>query len=378
MARTRKQNTQADFNNLKASIKRGDIERVYVLTGEETFLIENIVESLTAELIEPGAVNLDRLVCYGQGRGGKVSLEQIMTEVRTPPFLSKRKLVIVRESNWLSAGQSARKTGKAAASDEDADDTDNPTEPINRTDALIDLFDRVPDSASLVMIENKVDRRLKKLIQAVERNGVLISLERATPNVLQQWIEAQCRRHSITIDRDTAESLIDRCEESMQIIEQELTKIFLFCEATKCRHLTREIIDAVSLPDLHGSIFDLTDALSSGRIVEALRLTDTLISQKQPIQLILFMLSRHFRQLICAAELNKRDALVSALRIPPFVADRLIRQAGRINIDHLERLYASCFETDVSIKSGRISDRLALETLLVESAEMIRQGSGNR
>ena len=101
-----------------------------MLTGEETFLIENIVESLTAELIEPGAVNLDRLVCYGQGRGGKVSLEQIMTEVRTPPFLYKRKLVIVRETNWLSAGQSARKKGKAAASDEDADDTDNPTEPI--------------------------------------------------------------------------------------------------------------------------------------------------------------------------------------------------------------------------------------------------------
>ncbi len=334
------------FNDLKAAIRRGDIPRLLVLAGEETFLIENIAATLTEVLIAPGAADLDRVLLTGAGRGGQISLEQIRSEVMTPPFLSTRKLVIVRASNWFVAGAAT-------------------------TDGLVALIQALPDSVCLLFMEEKIDRRLKKLVQAIESQGLLALFDRAQPRVLQQWVEGLCRQQGLTIDPAAAASLIDRCEGSMQVLDQELKKLFLTCQATACTHIDLDLIEAVSLPDLHGTIFHMTDALSAGRVSDALRLTDTLIAQKQPVQLILFMLTRHFRQLICAADLKAKEAIGSRLKLPPFVAARLASQAAGLPIERLESLYALCFETDVAIKSGQIGDRLGLETLLIDCSRSL-------
>jgi DNA polymerase III delta subunit len=71
----------------------------------------------------------------------------------------------------------------------------------------------------------------------------------------------------------------------------------------------------------------MTDAISRGQTARALELCDLLISQKEPVQLIAFMLARHFRQLICAHDLGRADALIRDLKVMPFVASRLLQQA---------------------------------------------------
>ena len=97
-------------------------------------------------------------------------------------------------------------------------------------------------------------------------------------------------------------------------------------------------------------------------------LLDTLIAQKQPVQLITFMLARHFRQLIVAKSAGSPDRVVTKLKVMPFVASRLVNQARKISADALEAQYQACFETDLAVKTGKITDRLALEMLLVSAA----------
>jgi DNA polymerase-3 subunit delta len=220
-------------------------------------------------------------------------------------------------------------------------------------------------------VEQKIDRRLKSLVSSIERNGILTEFEKEQPRVLQRWIDVECKRRKLQIEPAAADSLIDRCEGGMQVIWQELTKLFLYCEATGETQVTRDLIDLLSLPDLHGTIFDMTDALAEGNAGRALELADVLISQKQPVQLIQFMLTRHLRQLIYASDLGNPGAIMSALKVPHFVAGRLAQQSRKLTPELLEQLYASCFAMDIKVKSGLISDRLALETLLVESATTI-------
>ena len=162
----------------------------------------------------------------------------------------------------------------------------------------------------------------------------------------------------------------------MQVIWQELQKLFLYCEGAGCRKVDSQLIGEISLPDLRGNIFTLTDAISDGQTEKALALVDTLLSQRQPIQLIQFMLTRHFRQLICAAELAEPAKITAQLKVMPFVAARLAGQAKRLPMDLLEALYAECFANDLLVKTSQINDRLALETLLISAAEMVKATVG--
>ena len=370
MAKSKTSQSALGYKELKAEIREGNFRSLYVLYGEETFLIGKLIDSLTELLIEPNCNALDRVVFDCSGQPTRLDPERLTAEVMTPPFLSRRKLVIVRQSTWLSSGNVKADTetsGEGPTAEEETDD-DGPASGSarkGRQDSLIRLLERLPDSVCLVFVETKVDKRLKQLVNLIEQKGVLAEIGREQPKILQQWVDAECRRRGIQIAPAAAESLIDRCDMSMQVIWQELSKLFLYCEYAGLKVVDLDLIADISLPDLRGNIFSLTDALSDGQTEKALQLVDTLISQRQPVQLIQFMLARHFRQLICAAELGRPEKITAELKVLPFVANRLASQARRFTIPVLEDLYARCFDTDMLVKTGQISDRLALETLLV-------------
>ena len=382
MAKSKTTQPALGYKELKAEIREGNFRSLYVLYGEETFLIGKLIDSLTELLIEPNCNALDRVVFDGGGQPTRLDPEKLTAEVMTPPFLSRRKLVIVRQSAWLSSGNAKAETetsGDAQTSEDDQDD-DGPASGSarkGRQDSLVRLLERLPDSVCLVFVETKVDKRLKQLVNLIEQKGVLAEIGREQPKILQQWVDAECRRRGIQIAAVAAESLIDRCDMSMQVIWQELSKLFLYCEYAGVKVVDLDLIADISLPDLRGNIFSLTDALSDGQTEKALQLVDTLISQRQPVQLIQFMLARHFRQLICAAELGRPEKITAELKVLPFVANRLASQARRFTIPVLEDLYARCFDTDMLVKTGQLSDRLALETLLV-TANGIRANKQER
>lgn len=366
------------YKELKAELREGRPRQLYVLYGEETFLIGKLVDALAELLIEPSCLALDRVLIDGNGQPNRIDPDKLAAEVMTPPFLSRRKLVVVRQSAWLSSGQTRAGADSAVDEARPADDADEDSQETgsvrkSRQDELLHLIERLPDSVCLVFIETKVDKRLRQLVTAIEQKGVLAEIGREQPKTLQQWVEAECRRRGLLIDPTAAESLIDRCDLSMQVIWNELNKLFLYCAFAGVKEVGPDLIAEISLPDLRGNIFSLTDALSDGQTEKALQLVDTLISQRQPVQLIQFMLARHIRQLICAAELGRPDKITAELKVLPFVANRLASQARRFSLQVLEELYTGCFDSDMLVKTGQISDRLALETLLVRASEIAKK-----
>jgi len=379
MAKSKTNQPAIGYKELKAELREGRARQLYVLYGEETFLIGKLVDSLTDLLIEPNCLALDRVIIDGNGQAARLDPDKLTAEVMTPPFMSQRKLVVVRQSAWLTSGQS-RTTAEPASDDagsqtddSEDDNPDNGSARKSRQEALLHMIEKLPDSVCLVFVENKVDKRLKQLVSAIEKKGVIAEIGREQPRTLQQWVDAECRRRGIHIAPVAAESLIDRCDLSMQVIWNELDKLFLYCAYAGLKEVGPDLIAEISLPDLRGNIFSLTDALSDGHTEKALQLVDTLISQRQPVQLIQFMLARHIRQLICAAELGRPDKITAELKVLPFVASRLASQARRFSLLVLEDLYASCFDSDMLVKTGQLSDRLALETLLVKASEMAKR-----
>ena len=215
------------------------------------------MEALTELLLDKGSAALDRVVFNIGGQSAKLNAERLQAELMTPPFLSRRKLVIVRHSGWLSPGSAGQNLSDASESSDQEDEVPDFSGPTSkaRQEQLAQMIRGLPDSACLVMIENKVDQRQKNLINLIQEKGVLAKIDREKPKTLQQWVVAECRRRQIQILPDAAESLIDRCDLSMQVIWQELQKLFLYCEGAGCRKVDSQLIGEISLPDLRGNIF---------------------------------------------------------------------------------------------------------------------------
>ncbi len=382
MAKATKDKSLPGYKELRDTVKEDRIERLYLLYGEESFLMERFLIVLGQALISPETAALDQITIQAGRAAGKLTLDRLRNEVMTPPFFSRRRLVIVRQSGWFSQARSSKKTGPETdrstdRTAEDGIDDDFEDAPVSgslpQAEQLTDLLSGLPDSTCLVFCESKVDRRLKNLMTAVQKAGVVGEFARERPDTLIRWIEGECRRRSLSIDQLAAESLIDRCDGQMQVIWNELSKIFLYTEGAGVSRISPSLIDDLSLPDLRGTIFDLTDAISAGQPDKALTLLDTLIVRKQPVQLVTFMLARHFRQLIVAKSAGTPDRVVAKLKVMPFVAQRLVGQARRLSPEDLEAKYQACFETDLAVKTGKITDRMALELLLVSAAGDVRQ-----
>lgn len=372
-----------DLDTLRRRMRNREFDRLYVFYGEEGYLVDGFLTHLARELIHPSALALDRVVLHGDGQPSRLPVSRLEAEVRTIPFLSARRLVIVRDSGYFSRPAGARKEtdspgaqgqedGGEGEGDPDRKDREAPVQETgqDRSQALAALLGSLPETVCLAFVEKTVDLRLKKLVEAVRNNGVLFESGFQDPGVLRDHVVRTLARDGIAIDSDAADSLVERCGRSLQPIRTEMDKILLYGRASGLQRLTLQELDIIAVPDLHASLFDVTDAIGDGEPGRALDRLDRLVASREPVILLHFQLARHIRRLLAAWSYPDARALETGQRMSPFHAAKVFRQSRRFRPQELETLYIRFAEADRSVKTGRIPDRLALEMLIAEAGSL--------
>lgn len=334
------------YPELAADLKLNVTAPLYILWGEEEYLIERALLSLQTLLIAPGCKDADSYSSDGSAFAGDP--DAIREMVLTPPFLSKKRLIIIKNSGLFAAR--------------------SPDSP-EMSRKYIDLFSTMSDFCCLVFVEEKVDKRKKALLEAAGKNGILVQVDRQSTEVLCKWVGKTLAKNKIRITLEAVNSIVDRTEGSMYTLGSEMQKIVLYCRNENIFEITLRDIDDICIPDIRGSIFQMTDAIGTRKIFRALVVLDTLISLKEPVPKIRFMFARHLRQLICAKELVQQDRIMTALKVVPFVARNLATQSRSFQMDELTALYEACASSDFSVKTGKIDDRMSMEILLVSAGK---------
>ena len=119
------------MQSLDNDIKSGKFKRVYLIYGEESFLVKEYENKLKESIIPAGAETMNLSVFDGKGFSGK----EISEAIDTMPFFSEYRLVIVRDSGLFTTGRK--------------DDTD----------LLAEYVKSIPDTSVLVFCNEKVDKR---------------------------------------------------------------------------------------------------------------------------------------------------------------------------------------------------------------------------
>lgn len=322
------------MKSLNEDLKTGQFNKVYLLYGEEAYLKKQYKEKLRSAM-----VGTDDTMNYSYYEGKNVPVNEVIDLAETLPFFAERRLIVLEDTGFFKS-----------ASPE-----------------LAEYLKNMPDTTSMIFVESEVDRR-NKLYKAVQNNGRAVELGRQDETTLLRWVAGSVKRENKTMSEHAIRYFLAKVGTDMEQIQKELEK--LFCYALEKEELTPEDVDAVCSVQITNQIFDMVNAVADRQQKKALQYYYDLLALKEPPMRILFLLARQFKLLLEVKLLEKqgfgRKEIGEKTGINPFVVGKYQTQAKAFRADELRNIMEDSIETEERVKTGRLTDTLAVELFIVK------------
>jgi DNA polymerase-3 subunit delta len=331
------------FVDFLTELKKGNVFPVYLFYGPETYLREQAVLRLRETLLPPGGSELNYEVLDGE----TVPVREIVAAARHTPFISGRRLVVVRNPGLFQPAQ-----GK-----NDGDEKH-----------LLEYLAGPHAGTCLVFnTAQGVDRR-KKVYKEVARVGRAIEFTRLRPAELAKWLAKLAREEECALSREAAEELLARCGQDMYTLYHEMRK--LTCHAGRGKEISPAMVRELVAGRVEENIFEVVDAIGSKDCVRALSGVRNLLLQKHQPQQITGMVARQFRLILQVRGLlesgRTRDEIIALLKMHPYVYRKIYQQRNNFSTGRLVRCINELAELDYRVKTGRTAFYPAMETLILK------------
>lgn len=309
-----------EWQQLEEHFKGGDIKPIYLLCGDEDFLIERALMLLKERIMIPGAEAFDYQVVDGR----EITPEDIVLYANTLPALAPRRIVVIK----------------------------NPPENVLNTGSglLPAYIDKPAGTTCLVItVKGSVDKRLS-VPRKINEKGCLVDFLQLKGQTLAASLRQEAKEQGYNLVPAAARLLAQWG--GLRQARSELAKAMTY--VGRPGPITLDHIYAImSGNNNEGTVFQLVDAMGNRDSALAVSLLRQLLARGEEPLSILGMIARQLR-LICHYHLlqNKND-LVSQLGVRPFVARKIISQARNFSLYSAGRALEELLKVDVGIKTGQ-------------------------
>jgi len=329
------------------SIKQNQISPVYVCYGTESYILNELIERLQEQLVEPEHKEM-AIVRFDTG---ETSADAVIDEAETLPFLVPRKIVLVRDQTLFAAGKESAKVE-------------------HRPERILAYLEQPLESTVLVFIvpHEKLDER-KKTVKAAKAKDYVVSFSSLQPEELLRWLVKRAGSQGRTMGGDAADELLRRVGTDMHALAAETDKLCL--HAGQGGDVTLEAVRTLVPMATEQNVFKLTEELAALRTAEAIALYHDLLKQREePIKLAA-LLVRQFRNMLYVKELGGQgyspQQMASQIGLHPYAVKITGEQARKFSQERLAALLNELAELDFAMKSGRVDKALGLELFLLRT-----------
>ena len=331
--------------SLEQELKQGKLNNLYLLYGEEEFLLENSVKKIKKLfgnlLLGINYIQID-----------EANIGTLISEIQTPPFGYDKKLIIVRNSGLF------KKNGKRTKTKTDDSLTNKISEYINENMAII--------KSSVILLFIEQDAESNELLKTIEKQGITCKFEKLKPAQISVRLKAICNAYKVNISDKVMQKFIETCGTNMQTLINEIRKLIEY--AGENGTITEKSIELLSIKELDSVIFDLTDNLGKKNVSKALDILQELLYNKEPIQKILVTLYGHFRKIyITKIAIEERANITEALNLKPnqtFLVSKYRMQSEYFSRQLLRKILQELIDLDYNYKQGNIDINVGLEAIL--------------
>ncbi len=327
----------ADANGMAVinqHIKQGTYSRVYLLTGSENYLIRQYKDKLLQALIDP--TDTMNLAVF---KGDDIRGEDIRGAAETLPFFGERRVVLVADSGFFKSG----------------------------CEVIEDFLPQIPETTVLIFSEMTIDKR-SKLYKRVAKEGTVAVFDTPDERTLLTWLRNLFSEDGISVEEAAYYKLLSAAGMDMTALYQEAEK--LRCYAIDSGRITAADVDALCVSQAENKIFDMTEALSKRDRKRALSLYEDLLSLREPMMRVLYLITRQYNVLMkvrFAADTGSASSGVASFaKIPPYFVKKYTAIANNYTEKELIACVDRCQQADTNIKTGREKDQLAVELLIMD------------
>lgn len=341
---------------LKKQIQAAALAPVYLLYGEEHYLIRHYVNRIIHKAVTANTeFNLDT---YDE----KVPLQQIYDAAMAFPLMSEKKCVNVCDLPVDKLSLSDFKALIGLVSDP------------NPTTVLLLWFETVQ------IPQKGMPDRFKKLLAAVEKGGgTVVCFPHKSEAEITALLCNGAAKRLCRMQPTTAKHMISLCGDSLFLLMNELEKLCAYA-AGQGGVITNAMVDAVCSRTIEASAYGLSRALFAGRLPEALRLLDDLFFMRtEPLILLAGIADSYidiYRFLAAQkAGLSKAQAAQQlGYGNRAFRLDYAERHARQLDADAVLLSLQAIAEADGRLKGSREEPKTVLESLLVTLAYIKSKG----
>ncbi|MBE6989486.1 MAG: DNA polymerase III subunit delta [Ruminococcaceae bacterium] len=335
------------IDRLRAALKSGDVDRIYLFYGEEAYLRRYYLEELQKLLVPAGFEEFN----YHRLNGKGLTIQELTEAAEAMPMMAEHTLVTVTDLDLFKLDEASR-------------------------NQLIDLLADFPDYCTLVFVYDlilyKRDGKMKKLCAALDSCAVEVEFRQQERQQLLRWLQRRFAALGHDIDDAAADHLLFTCGTLMTELVPEIEKIGAYA---KGKSVTVDDINAVADPVLDARIFDMTNRITAGRYDEAAQVLGELLRmQTEPIA-ILAAVGKELRRIYTARmalDGGKDRFWLKQLwgMSSDYPAKLLLQAARQVDHDWCRDAVQRCQTLDRRMKSERNMDSEAeLKLFLMELTE---------
>ena len=289
-------------------IKAGDFKKVYLLYGQERYLIKQYRDKLIKAMVSEGdSMN------FSSFEGDGINPKEIIDLAETLPFFADKRVILIEDAGIFS------KAG----------------------DELGEYLKDSPESTHFIFVEESVDKR-SKLYKAAAKCGNPVEFKEQTDETLARWIGIRIRKDGKGMSQAAYNSFIEKTGTDMENIDKEL-----------------EMVDAIASHKQKRALELYYDLLALKE--PAMRIMYLISRQFNILMNVKAMTNKGF---------GNKD-IASKAGCPEWAVRKYQAQCRAYSLDDLKRAVRDGVAYEEAVKTGRMNDQMAVELFIVQySADM--------
>lgn len=342
------ENRLSKQSNLIKKIKNGDTSNLFLVFGEESYLVEDTAKKIIEILLPEGQKEFGLEIIHAKDAG----IKRIISAIKTPSLLGLKRVIWIKECDHLIEKKS-EEFGK-------------------------NIDSKIPDNTYVILIAKKAGKKLGEVIEfpAFKEN------KKSDRDQAYEFAQLKLKKSGKKLTPIAFEYLLSLTGVNLRQIINELKKLELYCKDED--NITENDINILVPKSIEYAPFAMSDAVAEKNITRALKLLEEFSRTKNSGYSLVPMLTKRIRLLLQAKILiEKGDIPEDIVRRGyydqktyssaskklsgqhPYLIFRIAQQSLKFQKEELIADIKKLFETEVSIKTGEVPQKLALELLII-------------
>lgn len=300
---------------------------IITLAGPNTYLVKRRLDELAGEFVQKyGGLAMERI------DGEEAEFQAILDAVQGVPFLSERKMVVVRGLSSLK-----------------------PT-----SEQVEQIISSTSDSTDLIFYEPLTDKRTA-YYKTLKSKSAFEQYNDLDAYALAKWLVEQTNLQGGSLQISDARYMVERVGANQAMLASELEKLIIYDP-----QISRRSIDFLVEPTPQSKIFDLLDAAFSGNKKRALELYGDQRAQKVEPQAILAMLAWQLRIMALAKHGQGKTSaqIAKEADLSPYPISKAQSVVSKITEKRLAEMVSEALDIDEKAKTTSLDMDEALKTYI--------------